>query len=122
MESALSELEKQEIRELRSALESLQEELQALLAVSAEGSRPVAVDAPIGRISRMDAMQQQSMAVANRLAAEQRLQRVQAALQRIAADEYGDCIRCEESVGLKRLQAQPEAVLCIECQSQRETG
>jgi len=100
----------------------LRGELQAFLAGSLEASRPVDLAAPIGRLSRMDAMQQQSMTAANRLAAEQRLQRVEAALTRVAGDSYGDCLRCEEPVGFERLEVQPEAALCIACQSAREQG
>jgi DnaK suppressor protein len=70
----------------------------------------------------MDAMQQQSMTAANRLAAEQRLQRVEAALTRVAGGTYGECLRCEEPVGFERLAVQPEAALCIACQSAREQG
>ena len=118
----LKELEHEETQELRDDLESLCDELRSFIDTSAEGSRPVDLDEPIGRLSRMDALQQQSMAKANRGAAEQRLQRVEAALRRVAANEYGNCLRCEEPVGFKRLKAQPDAVLCIACQSQRETG
>jgi DnaK suppressor protein len=117
----LKELEDQETQGLRVDLEALRDELCSFLDASAEGSRPVDLDEPIGRLSRMDAMQQQSMAKANRTAAEQRFQRVEAALRRIAADEYGCCFRCEEPVGFRRLKVQPEAVLCIACQSLGET-
>ena len=118
----LKELEHEETQELRDDLESLCDELRSFIDTSAEGSRPVDLDEPIGRLSRMDALQQQSMAKANRGAAEQRLQRVEAALRRVAAHEYGNCLRCEEPGGFKRRKAQPDAVLCIACQSQRETG
>lgn len=106
--------------ELRGDLEGLRDELRAFLAASAAGSRPVALDEPIGRISRLDALQQQNMTRANRLAAEQRVQRVETALRRIAEDHYGLCLRCEEPVGFERLKVQPDAVLCIACQNERE--
>ena len=120
MPGRLRELEGEETQELRADLEALGDELRSFVDVSAEGSRPVGLDEPIGRLSRMDAIQQQNMAKANRRAAERRLERVEGALQRIAADEYGHCLRCDEPVGFKRLKAQPEAVLCIGCQSQGE--
>ena len=114
------ELEDEEAQELRAALGALRDELRAFIDASAEGSRPVALDEPIGRLSRMDAMQQQSMAKANRRAAQQRLARVESALRRIEDGEYGTCLRCDEPVGIKRLEVQPEAVLCIACQSRGE--
>lgn len=118
----MSELGDEQMAELRADLESLRVELRSFLDASAAGGRPVGLDEPIGRLSRMDALQQQSMTRANRAAAEQRLQRVDSALQRLAAEGYGSCLRCEEPVGFKRLKVQPEAVLCIACQTGREGG
>lgn len=117
----VTELDAAELRELHADLAALRAELQSFLEASSAGSAPVALDEPIGRLSRMDAMQQQAMSSANRRTAEQRLQRVEAALQR-APDEYGLCLHCEEPVGFKRLKVQPDAVLCFACQSDRETG
>jgi len=118
----MSELTDKDTQDLRVDLEALLDGLREFVANSAAGSRPVALDEPIGRLSRMDALQQQSMAKANRSAAELRLQRVEAALRRIASDDYGSCLRCEEPVGFKRLKVQPEATLCIGCQSKGEKG
>jgi len=43
-----------------------------------------------------------------------------AALERLEAGTYGECIECGESVGLKRLQAYPAAARCIGCQTDWE--
>ena len=104
----------------RRALLKLREDLTALVNASAEGSRPVDLDEPIGRISRVDAMQQQKMVAVNRQAAQQRRRQVEAALDRIEAGEYGECQGCGEEIETRRLGAQPEAPLCLECQSRRE--
>ena len=58
---------------LREALDALAEELRTQIERGAEGARPVALDEPIGRLSRMDAMAQQKMIEATRRAASQRL-------------------------------------------------
>jgi len=50
------------------------------------------------------------------------LQRIEDALERIDAGEYGVCSSCEESIGLKRLEAVPWARLCIKCQELQEQG
>ena len=117
----MPELTRQQLEELHRALLSLRRELQQLLADSTDGARPVSLDEPIGRLSRMDAMQQQSMVQANRRTAQTRLTRVEAALRRYAHDEYGLCVECEEDIGYARLKAQPEAPFCIDCQSHRES-
>lgn len=77
---------------------------------------PVELDqARAGRLTRMDAMQQQAMAqAASRLAAVEE-QRIRTALERIATGEYGYCIRCEEDIAEGRLQADPSVLTCIAC-------
>ena len=46
---------------------------------------------------------------------------VRAALERIADGSYGECLDCGQGVGLARLQAQPQALRCVGCQSKAET-
>jgi len=48
------------------------------------------------------------------------LRKVEAALERIAAGDFGVCATCGGPIGLKRLQALPSATNCIECQKQSE--
>ena len=116
----MDELTPAEIATLRAALDTLAADLGVQLASSEEGARPVDLDEPIGRLSRMEAMQQQSMTQANRRAAQLRLQQVEAAQARIDRDEYGECAECGGAVGLKRLVVRPDAPLCIGCQGRRE--
>ena len=116
----MSELNEQQFTELHQALLTLRKELQQLLENSSDGAQPVSLDEPIGRLSRMDAMQQQSMVQANRRTTQTRLTRIEAALRRHASGDYGFCVECEEEIGCARLQAQPEAPFCIDCQSNKE--
>src|SRR5437763_12774706 len=44
------------------------------------------------------------------------LQQVGAALSRLEGGSYGICLRCEEAIGQKRLDALPWAPFCVECQ------
>lgn len=116
----MHELTNKQRCELQRALLDLQRELQKQLQDSSDGAMPVSLDQPIGRLSRMDAMQQQSMVQANRRTAQARLTRIEAALRRCQSEEYGLCVECEEEIGYARLKAQPEAPFCIGCQSNRE--
>lgn len=104
----------------RAQLDALRLDLVAMIADTAAGTRPVDLDEPIGRLSRMDALQQQSMTTANRNAAMRRLQQVDAALRRLADDSYGECANCGDAIDPRRLEAKPEAPLCVACQSARE--
>ena len=108
--------------ELIQALLALRADLQKLLDDANDGSKPVSIDTPIGRLSRMDAIQQQNMSQANRRSAQQRLARVEAALRRCDNDEYGLCLDCDEPIGYARLKARPDALFCINCQTDKESG
>ena len=105
--------------ELLGDLEALIAELGHLLSGIEEGSRPVDLDEPIGRISRMDAIQQQKMAQAARARYRQRLLLAEQALAQDPED-YGLCRLCEDPIGYGRLKVHPEAPLCLACQEARE--
>ena len=109
-----------EAERLRAALEALRDQLERSLAGSRDAARPVGLAEPIGRLSRMDAMQQQKMAQASREGIAQRANQVRAALARFEDGTYGLCVSCEENVGFPRLQARPESPLCIACQRKLE--
>ena len=44
------------------------------------------------------------------------------ALKRIRAEEYGQCLSCQEEMQTKRLEAVPWAKHCISCQEKMEQG
>lgn len=48
------------------------------------------------------------------------IREIDAALDRIAADVYGECALCEDDIGVNRLRALPTTVLCIECATAQE--
>ncbi len=49
-----------------------------------------------------------------------KLRRIDAALDRISEGTYGHCEECEEEIGMKRLENQPWADLCIQHAEERE--
>jgi DnaK suppressor protein len=46
--------------------------------------------------------------------------KIQEALQRLEAGEYGKCEECGEDIGIERLKARPVTTLCITCKSSQE--
>ena len=46
--------------------------------------------------------------------------KIQEALQRLDAGEFGVCEECGEDIGIERLKARPVTTLCIECKSKQE--
>ena len=118
---SVPELNPQQLEQLQKSLEVKKQELGALLISSDLDTKPVTLDQQsVGRVSRIDAIQQQQMALANQQQSTLLLRRVELALQRIDSAEYGHCLQCEEPVAFARLQAQPFASLCLDCQSASE--
>lgn len=110
----------EQIAHYHRVLIALKAQLEDFDAVSQETTRAVDLDEPIGRLSRIDAIQQQKMSQAHKARNDVRLQQVQAALARIAEDEFGECLRCGEWIASPRLDARPETPICIACQSALE--
>lgn len=78
--------------------------------------------ASVGRLSRMDAMQGQAMAIATNQRRQYELQQIEAALKRIYRDEYGYCLSCDETIAEPRLKLDPATPLCISCASKKESS
>ena len=116
----MDDLTDEQIEELHEQLSTLVADLEHELAAAKSGTKPVDLDEPIGRLSRMDALQQQQMNQAHKRRASIRLDQARAALRRVNADEYGYCLLCDEPIGYKRLSARPESPTCLVCQSERE--
>ena len=78
----MDELTDEQIEELRADLDVLQTTLLETLGQSKEAAQPVELDQQsVGRLSRMDAIQQQKMVKANRQRIAVRLQQIRAALK-----------------------------------------
>lgn len=106
---------------VRKRLESRREELTKLDAMSEDSRQAVTLDQQsVGRLSRMDAMQQQAMAQATARQRTTELNRIDAALTRIADGDYGECLECGEAIAPKRLEADPTATHCVGCASLQE--
>ena len=83
----------QDLNALRASLVSRLEALRAASETTADTRRPVELDqTSVGRLSRMDAMQGQAMALAVEQRRKEEGRRIEAAISRIDEGEYGFCI------------------------------
>ena len=109
-------MEQDQIEALRYALVSLKGEIEQLKSTSSEASGTVALDqAKVGRLSRMDALQAQQMAQETARRRQVYLQKIDSALRRIDAGDYGNCFICGEEISAARLKFDPAGTRCIEC-------
>jgi DnaK suppressor protein len=95
----------------RDELKRLQTE-----SVDSEGdSKVVPPDNAIGRLSRLDSMQMQEMALDARRRREARIRQLKEALERMDAGTFGLCENCHGVIEFERLSAYPEATICGKC-------
>lgn len=103
----------------RDGLLARREELAAEERVTAADRSPVTLDQEsVGRLSRVDALQVQAMALAQQRRREIERMAIESALRRIEDGEFGYCVRCGEEIGLTRLQHNAAVTLCIDCARQ----
>lgn len=104
--------------ETREILTARRDELLRLSGLAAESRDTVTLDQQsVGRLSRMDALQQQAMAQATERQRAAEIARIEAALQRLEEGEYGYCVECGEEIAERRLEIDPAASHCITCAS-----
>jgi DnaK suppressor protein len=116
----MNALEAVQLTLLKSALERRQAEL------SAQAQPAVAAgDLPVPEIETSPA-DKATVRLLNDLALEAagmqsaQLRTIRHALSKFADASYGECEQCGNPIGFSRLQARPEACLCIACQTRSE--
>lgn len=116
-------LTKKQLDQLKAELIQQKGDLEELLNSSEEAADTVVLDqTKVGRLSRMDAMQQQAMAQASHSQHQQHLRQIIQALKAIEEGDYGYCQSCGEDIPLERLEARPESVYCVACKTKLEEG
>ena len=101
---------------LEAAINARIEELREEIAARDEARRTVELDQQrVGRLSRMDALQQQAMANAQHERQERELQGLQSVLKRMDEPDFGECADCGDALPVDRLLQNPLLVRCMEC-------
>ena len=112
----MDHLSEAQVAELRGILDRQFERLQRSMKASQEAARPVELDqTAVGRLSRMDSLQSQSMA--QNLAAREQVQYglIVEARRRMDEGRYGSCSECAGAVPFERLLIFPETPTCQAC-------
>jgi DnaK suppressor protein len=80
-----------------------------------EMARPVAPDDAIGRISRMDAINNKSVAEASLRKNKEKLKQLNYMLQHVNDTDFGLCAKCKSAIPLGRMLLMPQSRFCINC-------
>ncbi|HEV2146023.1 MAG TPA: TraR/DksA C4-type zinc finger protein [Longimicrobiaceae bacterium] len=116
MIAARSTLSPDQIGEIRDELLRTLTRLERSMKISGEAARPVELEQDtVGRLSRIDAIQNQGLA--QNLQARERAQLacILDALRRIEEGSYGACSACGGAIRFERLLVFPETRTCAAC-------
>ncbi len=80
-----------------------------------ELTKPVAPDAAIGRVSRMDAINNKSVMEAALRQTEEKLNKLKYVLSKVDSPDFGICVRCKKQIPLGRILIKPESSHCVNC-------
>lgn len=100
---------------LAEIMEKETEKLKKRLKELKEFTKPIAPDDAIGRVSRMDAINNRSVTEAGVRNIENRLQLLTRAARSINNEDFGKCTVCKQSIAFERLKLRPEIRQCAEC-------
>ena len=80
-----------------------------------EITKPIGPENSIGRVSRMDAINNKSVAEAALRAANQKLSKLTTALSKLDKPDFGICNFCKKPIPPARLMFMPESSRCVRC-------
>lgn len=92
-------------------IKSLGREIEELKEVT----KPVAPENAIGRLSRMEAINNKSVAEASLRNCEDKLKRLKRSAQQIDRPDFGLCLKCKQPIQFQRLKLMPESERCVSC-------
>lgn len=96
---------------INTEIEKLQEKILELK----EFTQPVSPDNAIGRVSRMDAINNKSIYEASMRNSKKRLELLRHTLKTINDKGFGICFKCKQSIPFERLKLRPEVKICANC-------
>ncbi|WP_338551028.1 TraR/DksA family transcriptional regulator [Roseovarius phycicola] len=109
-------MDETQLAEFRALIEARLTALSGEDALGEAGKATVELDQQaVGRLSRMDALQNQAMAKATGARREAKRARLLAALTRMEEGEFGYCDDCGEDIAEGRLRLDPAALKCVDC-------
>jgi DnaK suppressor protein len=110
----MEEKDKQAIREkIQSELTQLEDQIKNLIEVT----QPISPDNAIGRITRMDAINNKAVNDAALVKTSNRKERLEKVLAGVDTPDFGICVGCKKPIPHLRLMHIPETRVCVGCGS-----
>lgn len=107
----------QERKELKKRIEQSISDTERDISELKELTKPISPENAIGRISRMDAINNKSINDAALREAVSKLEKLKFAQEKCDEEEFGSCRRCKQNIPMGRLLLMPQSQFCVQCAS-----
>lgn len=101
--------------QLISIIEQKMKNLRIEIAELTELTKPIPLDASIGRVSRMDAINNKTINEASLREKQKILKRLERTLENASSKEFGICQKCGNEIPFGRLEYMPHTTRCVNC-------
>jgi len=108
-------MEKAQKEELRLKIELEIKSTKEKITEYKEFTKPIAPENAIGRVSRMDAINNKSIMEAAQRKAEEKLDQLLKMEERVDHLDFGVCARCKNDIPIGRLLLVPQSRFCVHC-------
>ncbi|RZN84602.1 MAG: TraR/DksA family transcriptional regulator [Winogradskyella sp.] len=78
-------------------------------------TQPISPNDAIGRVSRMDAINNKSVNENSLRQAKVKLSNLKRVLENLGTPDFGVCIKCKNEIPLGRILIRPQSLLCVNC-------
>ena len=102
-------------KEIRKTIEEQIAKTEEKVNEYKELAKPQAPDVAIGRVSRMDAINNRSIVEASLRKAEEKLKNLKRVYDKIDSEDFGKCMKCNGDIPVGRILIRPESLLCMRC-------
>ena len=106
---------KEERKQFRQKIKEQIKKIDFEVAQLEELTQPISPENSIGRISRMDAINNKSVAEASLRNSKKKLGKLRLALTKVDLPEFGICQLCKNPIPIGRLMFMPESTRCVRC-------
>lgn len=115
LSSKLNDMTESQKKEVKTAIEEKLIGLTNTIEGLRELTKPMGLDSAIGRVSRMDYINNKAVSEAGLRTAELKKKALERWLSLYETDQFGKCSRCGNEIDAKRLLLIPESARCIHC-------
>lgn len=107
----------EEKKKIIGILSNEKAKLESKITELKELTQPISPDCAIGRVSRMDAINNKSVNEAALRSAQTKLRNIEISLEKAEEPEFGKCRQCGYDIPVGRLIVMPGSTRCVGCAS-----